>query len=149
MGKQLTPGHVLTGAEKTARYKKKHPDKIRAAALKNKGHRLDYMVEYTANLRAQVHAKYGNRCNNPQCLVPGGTTDPRCLQIDHVHDDGGTDRGQNGSGYRGGKTSFYKRVLADTSGAYQLLCANCNTIKAWESNQIRLLAFHRIHGGPR
>ena len=34
----------------------------------------------------------------------------------------------------------YQRALKDTEGRYQILCANCNTIKAWEYNQCRLLA---------
>jgi hypothetical protein len=74
----------------------------------------------------QIHAKYGPRCN--RC---GFDQDVRALQIDHVHGGGSAEiRGGRGAGIQG-----YKRVLSDTTGKYQLLCANCNKIKAIENKE--------------
>ncbi len=98
-------------------------------------------TEYAYNLKLQVFAKFGNRCNNPACLVPGGCTDVRCLQVDHVHNDGNLER-RYGSGGRG-RVAILRRALLDTEGRYQLLCANCNTSKAWDNNQARLRAASR------
>lgn len=47
---------------------------------------------------------------------------------------------RNGAKSRRSRAGILMRALRDTEGRYQLLCANCNTIKAWEHNQIRLLA---------
>ena len=59
--------------------------------------------------------------------MPGGCTDPRALQIDHVNNDG---HAEPLKAYRYG---FLKSVLADTAGRFQLLCANCNVIKAHDA----------------
>lgn len=67
-------------------------------------------------LRDAVFAKYGNRCAH--C----GFRDRRALQIDHVHNDRSKDRTKP-------RDEYLRRVLADTTGRYQVLCANCNTIK--------------------
>lgn len=53
-----------------------------------------------------------------------GFSDLRALQIDHVNGDGAKERGRN--------QAFYKRILADDGGRYQILCANCNWIKRHE-----------------
>lgn len=75
-------------------------------------------------LRMMVFEKFGKKC----CRC--GFDDIRALQIDHV----------NGGGVkeyrllRGGR-NFYKKVLNDTNGSYQILCANCNWIKRSENNE--------------
>ena len=71
-------------------------------------------------LRIQILVKLGGKCR--KC---GYKRDIRAIQIDHVNGGGKADRA-------GGMEKFYKRVLSDTTGAYQLLCANCNWIKRWE-----------------
>jgi len=94
-------------------------------------------------LRQQVLEKLGGRCMNPNCLVPGGCTDPRALQLDHVNNDGAAERreynikkgpkGGQGEGCGFNRTRpIYAAALEDTEGRYQLLCANCNVIKAYE-----------------
>lgn len=73
-------------------------------------------------LRDAVLEKHGRRC--ARCDF----RDARALQIDHVHNDGAQER-------RNGTTSvivYLQRVLGDTDGRYQILCANCNTIKEHE-----------------
>lgn len=34
-------------------------------------------------LRKKATDYLGGKCSNPQCLVPNGCSDSRCLQIDH------------------------------------------------------------------
>jgi hypothetical protein len=74
------------------------------------------------NLRGKIFDKLGHSCR--RC----GFADKRALQIDHVHGGG------KGESRRGGW--FYRKVLADTSGAFQILCANCNWIKRHENGEI-------------
>lgn len=85
-------------------------------------------------LRVKVLEKLGNKCSNPACQwlnADGsrGCIDSRCLQIDHVHGDGAKE--QKGS------ETYYKKVLLDDSGSYQLLCANCNWIKRCVNKEYR------------
>ena len=88
-----------------------------------------YHNKFRIKRRNQVLAKFGNRCNNPTCQwlnADGsrGCTDSRCLQIDHVFDTGNQERKEGK-----GTIYFLNKVLKDTEGLYQLLCANCNWIK--------------------
>lgn len=75
-------------------------------------------------LRSAVIAHLGGAC-----VKCGYCADSRALQIDHVNGDGRTER----------KTSWPRQwmrsVLNDTSGRYQLLCANCNIIKRIEQQE--------------
>jgi hypothetical protein len=99
-------------------------------------------------LRQKVIEKFGARCANPSCLVPGGCADVRALQVDHVNDDGAEERKKLGVvvGPKGGQrplhrhnaAKIYQMALEDTEGRYQLLCANCNVIKYRESLEKRL-----------
>jgi hypothetical protein len=88
-----------------------------------------YNVSEYRSWRACVIAKFGNRCK--KC----GFDDPRALQIEHTNGDGYIERR---NGYTSGVT-YFKKVLADESGRYQLLCANCNWIKKaeWEDKMHR------------
>jgi hypothetical protein len=73
--------------------------------------------------RQKVIDKLGGKC------VKCGFDDFRALQIDHVN--GGGKRELRGMVH----FSYLKKVLNDTTGAYQLLCANCNWIKRFENNE--------------
>ena len=79
-------------------------------------------------LKEAVFIKLGNKCANPACRWLNedgsmGCKDRRALQIDHVQ----------GGGLKELKKlyefKYLKTVLADATGKYQLLCANCNWIK--------------------
>jgi hypothetical protein len=68
-------------------------------------------------------------------------TDPRALQVDHVNDDGAEHRRSLSDGpFEKGKPQsgafmyrYYNDILLNAdSGKFQLLCANCNTIKRAE-----------------
>ncbi|SRR6266436_7329492 len=71
------------------------------------------------NLRSEAIRKYGGKC------VSCGFSDWRALQFDHVNSEGREHRNFTR------KHSFLAEIIADTSGRYQLLCANCNQIKKY------------------
>jgi hypothetical protein len=72
--------------------------------------------DYRDSKRLEVITHLGGKCN--KC----GFNDIKALQIDHINGGGRKDR-------NGLILGFFKKVLADDSDNYQLLCANCNTIK--------------------
>ena len=69
----------------------------------------------------------GAKCSNPDCLIPGGCTDIRCLQIDHI----------NGGGSKERKRFHIPLQVFKNPSAYQVLCANCNWIKRVEKHEIK------------
>lgn len=71
-------------------------------------------------LREALLDKYGRVCK--RC----GHTDARVLQIDHVHGGGSLDRRSKD------RHKYYRTIIADTTGEFQLLCANCNWLKRLE-----------------
>ena len=77
-------------------------------------------------LKNKIFDKYGGKC------VKCGIDDFRVLQIDHVNGGGRQEFKQYTTGYY----QYYKRVLSDDTGKYQLLCANCNWIKRWEEVEV-------------
>lgn len=101
--------------------------------------RREYMKKYYHNNREKIRKKMaarikfwkkavfdklGNECS--KC----GVDDERCLQIDHVNGGGGKEWAILRS-----RTKLYKKVLEDTEGMYQTLCANCNWIKRYENDE--------------
>lgn len=92
--------------------------------------------ENKRRLRLEAVDKLGGRCSNSKCrwLNDDGTfgcTDSEILQIDH----------KGGGGHKELKeincpSTYYKQILADTTGKYQLLCANCNWKKRFEKGEL-------------
>ncbi len=82
--------------------------------------------------RELVYEKFGRKCN--RC----GFNDTRALQIDHVNGGGKNERKE----FKCKMHAYYKKVLDDKNGEYQLLCANCNWIKRFTSNEIYHLNQH-------
>ena len=80
-----------------------------------------------ARIRKQIIDKHGGKC--ARC----GFGDDRALQIDHVNGGGGKDRSSFASQW-----SYLRHVLADESGKFQILCANCNAIKRIEKKEHRV-----------
>ena len=91
---------------------------------KNPGVKKLYARKYMKAKRAEVLAVLGGKCN--RC----GFSDFRALQVDHVHGGGRIELLSGISSY-----TYMKRVLSDTTGKYQLLCANCNWIKKYENSE--------------
>jgi hypothetical protein len=120
-------------------YLRKNPDKLR----KRNEYRKLYMVgwlkrhpKYRAELdrrtRCEIFNLLGNKCSNPNCLIIDGCQDIRCLQIDHVNNDGYKYK----SKLRKDSRKYYcdiLRAIKAGSNNYQLLCANCNWIKRYEN----------------
>lgn len=98
------------------RLARQDPDKKRKTNIRQK--------ELARNLRLAVLAFLGNKCK--RC----GFSDNRALQIDHVH--GGGKQELKGLS----REQYYHKVLADSEGLYQLLCANCNWIKRHENQEL-------------
>lgn len=80
-----------------------------------------------AALRKKCLDKLGNIC------VWCGFSDPRALHIDHVNDDGNEERKRLKTPYQ-----RHKAVMDDTEGRYQILCANCNFIKKYETHKRKM-----------
>ncbi len=87
-----------------------------------------YEKNYSRKLKLKALEKLGNKCCNPKCAVPGGMTDWRSLQIDHING-GGTKESREI-----GNKAIYRKIVNGAQG-YQLLCANCNWIKRFENNE--------------
>jgi|SaaInlLV_10m_DNA_2_1039722.scaffolds.fasta_scaffold00537_25 Zn ribbon nucleic-acid-binding protein len=77
---------------------------------------------YRKEWRKKVLDHLGGAC------VHCGFDDIRALQIDHVNGGGRKDRNKQVIG-------FYKKVMENRENSYQLLCANCNTIKRIEKRE--------------
>lgn len=76
------------------------------------------MFKHQAKLKQEVINAYGGKCNWSGCEV----IDPDMLTLDHVNNDGGQDRAENGilSG-----TATYRKVKREGFPArYQILCMN-------------------------
>jgi hypothetical protein len=80
--------------------------------------------ERRRRLRMAVIAFFGSKC------ATCGFDDVRALQIDHVFGGGCKERAE-----RTEQSKYYIQVMKDTSGKYQLLCANCNWLKRFENNE--------------
>ncbi len=99
--------------------------KYREYYKQHKGSISLYRKEYYRRQRAEALEALGGQC------VKCGFSDFRVLQIDHVNGDGNKER-KTTTGF----SNYFKKVISDTIGAYQLLCANCNWIKKYENNEI-------------
>jgi RNase P subunit RPR2 len=71
--------------------------------------------------KEEIYNKLGHAC------VRCGFADKRALQIDHVFGGGNQEHKEISS-----NIAFLKKVISDTTGSYQILCANCNWIKRME-----------------
>lgn len=83
-----------------------------------------YFNEKKNALKEAVYDKLGHVC----CKC--GFADKRALQIDHVNGGGNQEHKQVKNAF-----TFLNKVLADTNGTYQILCANCNWIKRMERRE--------------
>lgn len=89
------------------------------------------VAERYRRIRGRVIAAYGGKC----CKC--GFADPRALHVDHVNGDGGKERkGRSPAG-------IMRRIVKEGfPPKYQLLCANCNTIKMYENREFPGWASH-------
>ncbi len=95
---------------------------------KNKTKHREYQKQWSRNklgaIKEKIFDKLGHTC---KC----GFSDKRALCIDH----------KGGGGHQELRSlsvfKYYKKVLRDTEGRYQILCHNCNWIKRHENNEVR------------
>lgn len=117
--------HKEQRREYMRKYYQKHSECYKELYQKHKDCVREQKRKYRHTWRMKVFEKLGNKC------VRCGFSDIRALQIDHV----------NGGGVKelrelnGDSPKFYNKVLADTNGNYQILCANCNWIKKSEKGE--------------
>ena len=83
-------------------------------------------------LRRNLIEKLGSKC------IRCGIDDWRVLQIDHINGDGHKERKKCQS------YTIWLRALKEDTGKYQLLCANCNVIKAREAGEYAKAGRHNI-----
>ena len=124
-------------ANKTPKEKKEFYKKMYVLARKRgryKNISAEMVVAYH-KLRERVISFLGGRCSSINCkwLNEDGTfgcTLKDCLQVDHVYG-GGRREKEKGA-------TLLRKVLRDTSGAYQLLCSNCNWLKRIQNGEIKI-----------
>jgi hypothetical protein len=85
--------------------------------------------EWRMRIKLAAFALLGGKCCWPGCDV----SDHRCLQIDHVNSDGRAERKQ---GNGANTLAIYVKIVHGLDLArYQLLCANHNWIKRYETER--------------
>ena len=80
----------------------------------------------------------GNKCSchGDDCWHSGDCDvfDPRCLQFDHIHGDGASDRRRTGST---SQLRYYFNHLDEAQENLQILCSNCNWVKRHNNGEVR------------
>lgn len=104
--------------------RKRRQDKMTSDPVGTRKVHADYMRIRMREMRQRVIAHLGSEC----CRC--GFKDWRALQVDHVNGGGVAERKSARSSY-----ALWRLVLADKTGKYQLLCANCNWIKRYENGE--------------
>lgn len=97
---------------------------------------LGIINNYTTHREYLIYL-LGNKCSNPYCLVPGGCTDTRCLQLDHINGGG---KKALGAPTPNNMYRYYFNNPDEARKNLQVLCANCNWIKRYERKE---------HGGMK
>ena len=121
--------------EKSKRYQEENKEEIKAKAkIYRQTPRAKELArargrKYNRRIRSEVLERLGGIC------VKCGFTDTRALQIDHIHGDGPADR--KNIGYSVVLHLYILKLpLEEAKEKYQVLCANCNVIKAREMNEV-------------
>lgn len=91
---------------------------------------------YARRRHIELRNRLFSRLNQYSC-VQCGFDDSRALQFDHIHSDGAAHRRSLASG-----TAYFaaldKMLLEELRNRFQVLCANCNTIKREELEEWRV-----------
>lgn len=131
---------MITSAQRTKRYRERHPEKVkemigawrsknrdkvlnykRADYLKHRAKRRTQQNERAQLLRLEAIAHYSHNKNVCACC---GESEIRFLTIDHINGDGAKHRKE----YKGLIQSVLKK--AGYPNGYQVLCYNCNLGRA-------------------
>jgi hypothetical protein len=116
------------------RYRAENANRIRrrrkAYYLRNRERMAAYDRSYSKNRRSARRQKtialLGGKC------IRCGFDDWRALQVDHINGGGTRERLSTNS-----MDKYYRDILEAPPGKYQLLCANCNQIKRYETDETR------------
>lgn len=84
-------------------------------------------VGYKKN-KEEIFQLLGNKCSNINCPIPKDKMDNRCLQIDHVNNNGAKERKIYSP------SQLIIKILKEIkkgSKDYQLLCPYCNWLKRY------------------
>lgn len=109
----------------TKKWRQENPEKYKNQPSMSLEKRRITVRKYRKNIRIKIFELLGNKC------IRCGETDWRCLQVDHVNNDGYNERKKIR-----GSWAYYKHILEKIklgSKDYQLLCANCNWKKRYEN----------------
>ena len=126
------------------RFREKHPEKMKEAQEKynqSHPHRFRLMKqEWRLKTLKYISNSEELKCSNPNCLVPGGCDTSRVLQIDHVNGGGRKETKEIGGGkHHDYQMRYWKHILAlpqeEARQRYQILCANCNTMKLFDETE--------------
>lgn len=94
------------GHARSKRWRLENPERNKAKSL-----------EWQVMMKGKIFEKLGWACAH--C----GFSDRRALCVDHINGDGYKDRKTLS------KSVYYRKVIEDKLGLYQILCCNCNQIK--------------------
>lgn len=134
----MTNEQKIRKYKKTAEWIKKHPKRIAEYDKKYLRSRAKANSERRRRVRTQGIIKLGGRCQSSTCGWINkdgsiGCTDFRILQFDH----------KKGGGTKQRKLLHFEgicqQVLKYGSKKFQLLCSNCNWIKAFENSEFKFL----------
>jgi hypothetical protein len=122
--------------KKTARWIKNHPKKIKEYDKKHLKPRAIANAKRRRKLRTQAIIKLGGRCASSNCKWINedgsrGCTDFRILQFDHVK--GGGTKHRKKIGFE----ALCRQVFKNKRKKFQLLCVNCNWIKAFVKREFK------------
>lgn len=120
---------VLHAASRILYQKIYHKNRL----IHNRVKHNEYTRKYNLMVRKVLFQLLGDRCSNKSCLVSNGCTDIRCLQIDHINGGGGKEIKKYGTI---GMYRYYIKHPEEAKQKLQILCANCNWIKRYESVEL-------------
>lgn len=120
----------LTPAERNKRWREKHPDRAKASVKnwqdRNRETVRKWCRDFSEKIRLECFALFGSVC----CRCD--FSDTRALQLDHIN---GAEE-PAGHKMRGGRYLYLALIKGERElEDFQLLCANCNSIKRFENGE--------------
>lgn len=130
---KISQGHKKLHKVKSYGFQKEntywqHPECIKSRFGKeNKPSNYKYGVGNYSITKNLVLKNYGNEL--PKC-VDCGFNDVRCLEIDHINNDGAKERKKIFGNSKMAGGAFYRWLIKNNyPKGYQVLCKNCNWLK--------------------
>jgi hypothetical protein len=132
----LTSWCKLCGNASARARRAKDPEKLKRQQQENRNRHHEKLNQNQKTRGSRLREAVIERLGGPRCRACGYDADVRALQIDHIHGDGWIDRQRFGAS----STPKYYLALSRLDDMtlhlnYQILCANCNTIKRFEEKE--------------